>query len=245
MNLYPAIDLYEGQVVRLEKGDFSKKTVYSSDPVAFAREWQEEGAQWLHVVDLEGAKTGIQKNLKPLQEIRKSVSCKIQFGGGLRSLDSIRAILDQGIDRVVVGTKAMDRIFLEKASRDFPAQLAVGLDVRDGVVQTQGWLNSGNPTLQDALHFLHNFSIEVLIYTDIHKDGMLQGPNLNELAHILDQTKSGVILSGGIGSLRDIHEALQLTQSNFEGIIIGKALYEKKLRLIDACQILQQFRGLN
>lgn len=240
MHLYPAIDLYEGQVVRLERGDFSKKKIYSSDPVAFARQWESQGASWLHLVDLEGAKTGVLKNLDSLKTIRQSVSCKIQFGGGVRNLETAETILALGINRVVIGTKAMDAGFLSQACRRFGRQLALGLDIREGIVQTQGWLDSQNPTLESALKFLKDYSIETLIYTDIQKDGMMAGPNFEGLQQVLENTKARVILSGGISSMKDIEACCRLPHKNFDGVIMGKALYENAFQLSEALALVKR-----
>ena len=234
MKIYPAIDLFEGKVVRLERGDFSKQTVYSEDPAAFARKWEVEGAEWLHVVDLEGAKTGVLKNLDSLQKIRKAVGLKIQFGGGLRTMEDMEAVLAGGINRLVLGTKALDPGFFERAVSKFSSRLAVGLDIKDGLVQTQGWLEASGSDLDAALSFFNNSPLETLIYTDIKKDGMLQGPNLGELERILAKTKARVILSGGVGRLEDLEACRKLKQSNFEGVIVGKALYENKFSFGDA-----------
>lgn len=234
MNIYPAIDLYEGEVVRLQKGDFNQKTVYSQDPVAFAKKWEDEGATWIHMVDLEGAKTGIQKNLEHVLKIRKSVKCKIQFGGGFRSVETIDAVVKAGIDRVVVGTKALDETFLKTAIQRFGNKLAIGLDVKNGVVQTQGWLDSQNPTLESALKLLNQFPIQTVIYTDIQKDGMMQGPDFTGLEKVLAATKANVILSGGVSRIEDIQKCRTLKQKNFDGAIVGKALYEGKINLKEA-----------
>lgn len=239
MNLYPAIDLYEGQVVRLERGDFSKKKIYSSDPVAFAKKWENQGAPWLHIVDLEGAKTGVLKNLNSVKAIRKAATCKIQLGGGLRSLEIAESVLSFGIDRVVIGTKAMDAFFLSQACRRFGKQLALGLDIREGIVQTQGWLDNQNPTLETALKFLKDSSIETLIYTDIQKDGMMEGPNFEGLKQVLENTKARVILSGGISSMKDIEACCNLPHKNFEGVIMGKALYENAFQLSEALALVK------
>ena len=237
MLIYPALDLYEGKVVRLEKGEFNKQTVYSLDPVAIARKWSDTGVQWLHIVDLEGAKTGILKNFAALTEIRRAVSCNIQFGGGLRTLDSIEKALASGINRVVLGTKALDAKFCEEVLSRFGRQIAIALDLRDGIVQTQGWLEATSVSLEDALQFLNNFSIQTIIYTDIQKDGMLTGPNLNQLEKILESTHANVILSGGISRLEDLQECQNISKKNFDGVIIGKALYEKKFTLEEALRL--------
>ena len=237
MNLYPAIDLYEGQVVRLEKGDFEKKTVYSQDPETIARQWEEQGAKWLHIVDLEGAKTGILKNLPVIRKIRKTVKCKIQYGGGLRSVEAIETVISEGIDRAVMGTRALDETFFGKAISRFGSKIAVGLDVRDGKVQTQGWLEASGAELETALKHFNSTPLETVIYTDISKDGMLRGPNFEGLWQVLSWTRARVILSGGVTSLGDIEKCSVLTQKNFEGAIIGKALYEGKFKLTEAFRI--------
>ncbi len=237
MNLYPAIDMYEGKVVRLVRGDFQNLTVYSSNPAAQASEWENQGASWIHAVDLEGAKTGILKNLPSLLAIRKTVKCRLQFGGGLRSLEQIEQVLNAGIDRAVLGTKALDGHFFEKALQKFGSKLAVGLDVRDGIVQTQGWLEAGGADLKTALKRFNDFPLETIIYTDIQKDGMLKGPDFVGLAEVLKLSRAGIILSGGVSSLYDIIQCSRRSEKNFEGAIIGKALYEKKFQLKDALKI--------
>ncbi len=170
MNLYPAIDLYDGKVVRLVRGDFQNLTVYSQDPASMAKEWAVQGAAWIHVVDLEGAKTGVLKNLPSLLAIRKAVQCRIQFGGGLRSLEQMEEVLGAGIDRIVLGTKALDETFFQTALQKFKSKIAVGLDTRNGVVQTQGWLESGGADLKAALQRFNDFPLETIIYTDIQKE---------------------------------------------------------------------------
>jgi phosphoribosylformimino-5-aminoimidazole carboxamide ribotide isomerase len=250
MNLYPAIDLYEGEVVRLEKGDFSKKTVYSKDPASQAKEWEAQGSLWIHVVDLEGAKTGILKNLNALKQIREAVNCKIQFGGGLRTLENIQTILSLGINSVVIGTKALDEKFLAQMVGQFKSQIAVGLDAKDDFVQTAGWITSTASTLKMVLQTTENkkslidsCGVETVIYTDIKRDGIMEGPNFEGLISVLNWTKARVILSGGVSSLEDIEKCAALSQKNFEGAIIGKALYEKKFPLSAALERIQRERS--
>ena len=240
MNLYPAIDIYEGKVVRLARGDFQNLTVYSKDPAAIAKEWEAQGAAWIHVVDLEGAKTGILKNLPSLLQIRKAVRCHVQFGGGLRSLEQIQEVIHQGVDRVVLGTKALDGKFFETALAQFGNKLAVGLDTREGMVQTQGWLESGGADLKAALERFNDFPLETIIYTDIQKDGMLKGPDFEGLTDVLKTSRAKIILSGGVSSLQDIEKCAKITAKNFEGAIIGKALYEKNFLLTEAFKAIQK-----
>lgn len=234
MKIYPAIDLYEGKVVRLTRGDFKQETIYSQHPEEMAKEWETQGAKWIHVVDLEGAKTGILKNRESLLRIRKAVKCSIQFGGGLRSYEIVREILEAGIDRVVIGTKALDATFLDKLLSSYKDRIAIGLDIRDGKVQTEGWLKESAQSLSAAVDFLNRYPIGMMIYTDISKDGMLQGPNFVGLSQVLNQAKSRIILSGGVGTLDDIRQAVSLNHPRLEGVIVGKALYEKKFALKDA-----------
>ncbi len=234
MTIYPAIDLCEGKAVRLTKGDFAQKTVYSDFPEQIAEAFESAGASWIHVVDLEGAKTGVFKNLKSVAAIRKKVKCKIQFGGGVRSLEAIEAALQAGASRVVLGTKALDGDFFKKALEKRGPQIAVGMDVRDNKVQTQGWLQGSDVNMEDAVKMFNENSVETLIYTDIQRDGMLRGPNFDRLRDLLGMSRSRIILSGGIGEISDIRQTGEIRASNFEGVIVGKALYEKKFTLQDA-----------
>ena len=237
MNLYPAIDLYQGKVVRLTQGDYNSCVVYSKDPAATAKTWEQEGARWIHVVDLEGAKTGALTNEAPLAAICQNVKAKIQFGGGLRRIQDIEKVFALGVSRVVLGTKALDKTFLEEAILKFKKKIAVGLDVRRDQVKTAGWMRHGDMTLQEALSFFNELGVSTLIYTDIEKDGVLQGPNWEKLSLVLANTQSRVILSGGIGQISDIEKCRALQAPNFEGVIIGKALYEKRFQLSEAVRL--------
>ena len=234
MNLYPAIDLFQGKVVRLTRGDFNACTVYSDNPAETAHVWQSQGAKWIHVVDLEGAKTGQLTNTASLAAICKKVKAKIQFGGGLRKIDDIRTVFDLGVTRVVIGTMALDLAFLKQIVRNFGSGIAVGLDVRHDRVKTAGWVEDGNITLKNALEMIDQTNVQTVIYTDIEKDGVLQGPNWEKLKFVLASTRARVILSGGISQLTDMGECRSISESNFDGVIIGKALYDKRFTLIEA-----------
>jgi len=236
MNLYPAIDLYQGKVVRLTQGDFNTCTIYSNNPGQIAKEWESAGAQWIHVVDLEGAKTGALSNDRWVATICQSVKARVQCGGGLRDMDSIQRILDLGVARVVLGTRALEPVFLEQCVRKFTDRLAVGLDVRGGFVKTSGWTRDGNINLADALAQCDRLGVRTVICTDIDRDGVLEGPNFRKLEEVLSQTQARVILSGGIGTLQDLEKCQTISAPNFEGAIIGKALYEKKFTLTQAFQ---------
>lgn len=234
MELYPAIDLYEGKVVRLTRGDFQNKKVYSDSPEDIALEWQNQGAKWIHVVDLEGAKSGIPINTPSVQAIIKRTKCRLQLGGGIRSLETIERMLHIGVSRVIMGTKALDEAFLQKVIQKFGDQVAVGLDTRNGLVQTQGWLSGSGILLQKFIPVLNQVGVSTLIYTDIQKDGMMSGPNWEGLEEVLSLSKSKVILSGGIATLEDIKHCRSIKHSNFHGVILGKSLYEKSFLLSDA-----------
>jgi len=237
MNLYPAIDIYQGKVVRLTQGDYNACIVYSEDPVATAKGWEQEGAQWIHVVDLEGAKTGTLTCVASLAAICQNVKAKIQFGGGLRQIQDIDKVLALGVSRVVLGTKALDKAFLKKVTSKLKEKIAVGLDVRHDKVKTAGWIHDGNITLPEALKLFDQLGVTTLIYTDIEKDGVLQGPSLEKLSLVLANTKARVILSGGISQISDIEKCRIIQAPNFEGVIIGKALYDKRFRLSEAVRL--------
>lgn len=236
MNLYPAIDLYENKVVRLRKGDFKQMTVYHDRPEETARIWEDQGSKWLHLVNLNGARDGKLANLEALRNIRKSVNCRIQFGGGVRKTEDIQILLDAGAERVILGSRALEPRFLESAFERFPYKIAVGLDVMDGWVKTHGWLAGSGVTLETALKRLDGFAPAAVIVTDIHKDGMLQGPNFEMIQNCLALARFRVILSGGVSSLDDIQKCAAIRNPFFDGAIIGKALYERKFSLAEAFQ---------
>ncbi|OGW68782.1 MAG: 1-(5-phosphoribosyl)-5-[(5-phosphoribosylamino)methylideneamino]imidazole-4-carboxamide isomerase [Omnitrophica bacterium GWA2_50_21] len=238
MILIPAIDLRGGKVVRLIRGQYDQEIVYGQDPAAFALNYEEQGAEWLHVVDLDGALHGEILNLPVLEKIRKSTGLKIEFGGGVRTLETIDQLLRLGIDRVILGTKALQPDFIVKAVELYRDKLAVSLDTHQGMVQVQGWTQQSKITLPEAAAKLWGFGIRYLVYTNISKDGMLSGPDLTGFSDVLRMMEGiQVILSGGIGSLADIEGLKALTNSNFYGCIIGRALYEKKFTLKEAISL--------
>ena len=188
-------------------------------------------------MDLEGAKTGTLTNSAALASICQSVKAKIQFGGGLRNKEDIAKVLALGVSRVILGTKALDKAFLEEMVLAFKDKIAVGLDVRRDQVKTDGWMRHGDITLQEAITFFNELGVSTLIYTDIEKDGVLQGPNWEKLSHVLATSHARVILSGGIGQLSDIEKCRTIPAPNFEGVIIGKALYDKRFKLSEAVRL--------
>ncbi len=238
MLIIPAIDLKDGCVVRYVQGRLNKK-VYSKDPLKTARHWIKAGAQLLHVVDLDGAFTGTPKNLDIVKAIAESVSVPIQFGGGIRKIETIEKLLDFGVWRVVLGTKAVaDRAFLKKAFSKFNDKLIVSLDTKDNVLSIKGWQASFKKT--DVLTFatlLKDMGFKQLIYTDTLKDGTLSGPNIKAIKAILKETGLKLIASGGISSLDDIYKLKKFEKQGLTGVIIGKALYEGKFTLTQALKL--------
>jgi phosphoribosylformimino-5-aminoimidazole carboxamide ribotide isomerase len=234
MIVIPAIDLKNGRCVRLRQGDMAAETVYSEDVPSVARKWQEAGASVIHVVDLNGAVDGEPRNLPHIEAVMKTVSVKIQVGGGIRNMDSVRRYLHAGVSRVVLGTAALtDRTFLEQACKEFPRRILLGLDARDGKVAVKGWTAVSETKAIDLLKELSGYEIGAVIYTDISRDGMLSGPNIPALKEVVAFSSFPVIASGGITRVEDLR-AVQSIGPRIEGAIVGKALYDGKLDLAAA-----------
>lgn len=226
MVVIPAIDLKDGRCVRLRQGDMAAETVYSEDVVAVARKWQECGAGLIHVVDLNGAVGGEPKNLPQIEAIHKAVTVDVQVGGGIRTIETVRQYLKAGVSRVVLGTAAlMDRAFLAQACVEFPRQIVLGLDARDGKVAVKGWTAVSETKAIDLLNEVSGLAIGAVIYTDIARDGMLNGPNLTALREVAATSAFPVIASGGISRIEDLL-AVRSLGSKIEGAIVGKALYD-------------------
>ncbi len=229
MVVIPAIDLKDGRCVRLRQGDMAAETVYSDDVAAVARQWQQSGAGWIHVVDLNGAVGGEPKNLVQIESVMNTVNVKVQVGGGIRTIETARRYMHAGVARVVLGTAAItDRRFLEQACREFPNQIVLGLDARDGRVAVKGWTTVSDVKAIDLLQELSGFAITAVVYTDIARDGMLIGPNLPALKEIVASSSFPVIASGGISQIEDLL-AVRSLGPRIEGAIVGKALYDGKL----------------
>ena len=231
MLIIPAIDLKDGQCVRLTQGDMQRATVYSSDPAAMARKWQDDGASLLHVVDLNGAFEGQPKNLAQVEAIAAAVSIPIEVGGGIRSLDTVRMYLGVGARRIVMGTTALKhREVLEEILEMFPDRVVVSIDAKNGMVATDGWKTVSNVSASEAVKSFAGLAISAVIYTDIARDGMMEGPNMSSLKLIVDASPVPVIASGGITSIEDII-AIKALGPRIEGVVLGKALYEGKINL--------------
>lgn len=238
MIVLPAIDIRNGQCVRLRQGDFTQATVYDADPLQVALRWQEAGASWLHIVDLDGAIAGQPVNVDLIARIRKSVSLHIEFGGGLRSIAHIEQVLRPGVDRVVLGTVALtDRALLIEALERWKERIAVGLDARNGQVAIAGWQKTSEVQATNLARELSKLGVQRFIYTDIGRDGMLQGPNFNALQAMKQASTSSLIASGGIHSLDDLRE---LAAMGIEGAIVGKALYTGHIDLAEAIREIER-----
>jgi phosphoribosylformimino-5-aminoimidazole carboxamide ribotide isomerase len=235
MVLFPAIDLKGGRCVRLEQGKPEREKAYSDDPASIAREWVRQGAQWLHVVDLDGALSTEPQNLASLRAIRAAVDIPIQFGGGNRTIDIVSTVIGIGIDRVVLGTAALQSAeFLKKACQRFARKIAVGIDARGGKVAIKGWREATDVDAAEFAQKAAEAGADLIIYTDIARDGMLTGPNLHALKHMAEHSSLPIIASGGISSLDDIRAVAQVAPERITGMIIGKALYEGNFSLEEA-----------
>lgn len=240
MFVIPAIDLRDGKVVRWVRGDESQEIVYSDDPVSFAKSYEDSGAKWLHVIDLQGAISGNQSNLGVLREIRQQTSMKIECGGGIRTQENILTLIDCGIDRVIIGTKALDQEFISAAVKNIGEKLAVSLDCREGYVSIDGWINQSDVLATAMIPILESLGVSTMVYTNIKHDGMLQGPDTEGLKKVLAVTKQmNVIASGGISSIADLKSLHMLNHPNLFGVITGRALYENKFNLKEALNVIQ------
>jgi phosphoribosylformimino-5-aminoimidazole carboxamide ribotide isomerase len=233
--LLPAIDIRGGQAVRLERGDFSKETVYDADPLDAARKWVEEGARQLHVVDLDGAREGRPVNLDHLRRITRELDVPVQYGGGLRSFVAVRDALAAGAQRVVLGTAAYNDVdFLDSVLAQWGSRVIVAIDVRDGYVSVSGWTEKTQMPPEDVIHRMQGRGVKQFVYTNVDHDGMLDGPDLEEIERMAGVIRGRFLYSGGIGSLDDLRGLAGLRQVNLGGVIVGKALYEGRFTIREA-----------
>jgi phosphoribosylformimino-5-aminoimidazole carboxamide ribotide isomerase len=239
--LYPAIDIRGGQAVRLLQGDYERETAYDSDPVDAAKRWAGEGAEILHVVDLDGAKAGAPQNLDAVQRIAAAVECPIQVGGGLRDAESVAAVLDAGAARVVIGTAALrNPEFLAEMLERHGERVVVSVDARDGKVSLSGWTESSDVDVVDAVAELGRRGVSRFLCTAIEVDGTMEGPALGELGRIAAATDARVIASGGVGDLTHLESLSTLHAPNVEGAIVGRALYERQFTVAQAIAALHR-----
>ena len=237
MLVIPAIDLMEGKCVRLLRGEADTKVVYSDDPVAVARKWEALGAEFLHLVDLDGAIKGEISNLRHVEEIVRSVKIPAEFGGGVRSMEQISEVLETGVQRVVLGTKACHRDFLEEALSRFGDSIAVGIDAKGGMVAVEGWTRSTSLLAVDFARQVERMGTKTVIFTDIAVDGTLQGPSLMSIEGLARMVSMDIIASGGVSSIEDIRQLRPLEKDGVIGVIVGKGLYEGTLDLSEAVRV--------
>ena len=243
MILYPAIDISEGQAVRLVQGDFAEKTVYRDSPLEAARAWVDAGARFLHVVDLDGARTGTPKSLGHLEQIAHELAVPVQYGGGLRSLPAVRDALRAGAERVILGTAAYTDVdFLDDVLGAYRERVIVSVDTRGGNVSTSGWQTTTQMPADSVIERLQNRGVRSFIYTNVDKDGMLQGPDPDEVRRIAAVVRGRFLYSGGIGTLDHLRALRDLRQVNLGGVVVGKALYEGNFTVPEGQQALEPTR---
>ena len=239
MKIYPAIDLKEGQCVRLKQGKFDQMEIFSNDPVAVAVNWAEAGAELIHVVDLDGALSGAPGNLGPIRKILGEVRVPIQVGGGIREMEIIRKYIAMGVSRVVLGTSVVKNLGLLKlAAETYPGRIVAGIDAKGGKVAITGWTDVTSESAMEYAVRISSYGIAAVIYTDIDKDGMMEGPNIPRITEMASAISVPLVVSGGVSSLEDVRKILKV--GNVEGMIIGKALYSGAVSLKEAVSLTRE-----
>ena len=239
MIIFPAIDIKDGVCVRLIKGDFRQITSYENTPIDQAIKYFRNGFNNIHIVDLDGALRGRAVNSNIIKEIVKKVKSKIQIGGGIRTIDDISHWIDLGVDRIVMGTAAVENIeLLKTACKKFENKIAVSLDVKDGLIALSGWKKQTNISAIDFIKKIQNFGVSRIIYTDIYKDGTKQGPNIKDTVELSNKAKIPLVISGGISSIEDIKRIKSLNNPNIEGVIIGKAIYDGDIKISNLAELI-------
>ena len=234
MKIFPAIDIKDKKCVRLIKGDFENKIEYETSPIDQAKNYRDQGFKNLHIVDLDGALTGETVNLNMIKEIVSKHDLKIEIGGGVRSIESIKQYINAGAEKVILGSAAIkNKEFLKEACEKFINKIALGLDAKDGILSVSGWKENLNIKTLDFLKEVNNFGVSRIIYTDINRDGMKTGPNFNETIKIAEISNCPVVISGGVSSIKDIKKAKKLNNKKIEGVIVGKAIYDGDVKLDD------------
>lgn len=240
MLIIPAIDLKDGQAVRLKQGDFSRSTVYSSDPVEVALKWHEAGAGRIHIVDLDGSLAGTPRNMEVIRRIADRVGTPIELGGGIRDLATIEAYFDAGIRFAILGSVALKKPELVKAAcGKYPGRIIVGIDARDGMVAVEGWTEATTKSAVELARSFEQFNLDSIIYTDINRDGMETGVNVEATRRLAESIRVPVTASGGVASLQDIRELKKVEPSGIRAVIIGKALYTGAINLEEAIRVSQ------
>jgi len=244
MILFPAVDLKNGQCVRLEQGDMARATVFNLDPAAQAKSFADQGFEYLHVVDLDGAFAGKPVNAQAVEAMLREVKMPVQLGGGIRDLKTVEAWLDKGITRVIIGTAAVrDPELVKAAAKAFPGRVAVGLDARDGKVAVEGWAEVSEVTALEIARRFEDAGVAAIIFTDIARDGLLKGLNLDATIALADQISIPVIASGGLASIDDVKAMLTPRAGKLEGAIAGRALYDGRLSPSEALALIRRARA--
>jgi phosphoribosylformimino-5-aminoimidazole carboxamide ribotide isomerase len=234
MILYPAIDIMDGRAVRLVQGRFEDATTYHDDPLEAARSWVDAGARYLHVVDLDGARAGEPQSIEHLRRIVQGTGVPVQYGGGLRTVEAVRDALRAGAERAIVGTAAFrDVDFLDEVLESFGPRIVVSVDVRDGFISTAGWTQTTELPAADAISRLHDRGVASFVYTNVDRDGRLEGPNVEEVRRVAEAVRGRFLYSGGIGRREDLQALAALRQVNLSGVIVGRALYEKRFTVAE------------
>jgi phosphoribosylformimino-5-aminoimidazole carboxamide ribotide isomerase len=234
--IIPAIDLKDGKCVRLLQGKKEEVTVYSDDPASMAEHWVDRGARMLHVVDLDGAFSGEQRNIEKIQDIRKRIHIPMQLGGGIRDMERISRLMEMGVDRIIIGTSAANNPeIIQEAAEKFPGQVLAGIDAKDGMVAVKGWVEVTEWRALDFAEKMEELGASGIIYTDISRDGMLTGPNVEAMSKMVETVRIPVIASGGVSNLDDIRSLMQI--KDLWGVITGKALYSGSLDLRQAIEV--------
>lgn len=243
MRIIPAIDIRGGKVVRLTQGLADKEKVYSESPIDVAKKWDSFGVEMIHIVDLDAAFEGSLKNIGIVEKIAKSVKAKIELGGGMRTAENIRAAFNCGVEKVVIGTKALDSDFLKMIVGIYGDRIVVGIDAKNGIVRTKGWLLDTRIKAVDLSRDIEKAGVKTINYTDIARDGTLEGPNLKSMRDMLEATNIKVVVGGGISKIEDIEKLKALEEFGLEGVIVGKALYEGSIELGEAIKICKKTGG--
>jgi phosphoribosylformimino-5-aminoimidazole carboxamide ribotide isomerase len=244
--LFPAIDLKDGLCVRLEQGDMARATVFSRDPAAQAHAFEMQGFRYLHLVDLDGAFAGKPVNAAAVDRILETIAIPVQLGGGIRDTATVEAWLEKGVTRVIIGTAAVrDPPFVRQAAHDFPRRIAVGLDARDGKVAVEGWAQTSELTALDIARRFEDAGVAAIIYTDVARDGMLQGINWDATIALADAISIPVIASGGFASIEDVKALVAPRARKLQGAIVGRALYDGRVDPAEALRLIRETRGQN
>lgn len=238
MIIIPAVDIKDGKCVRLLQGNMNDETVFYDSPVTAARKWEEMGAQLLHIVDINGAITGSLQNVKFIEEIISAINIPIQVGGGIRTIEAVESYLTLGVKRVIIGTSAVkDASFIKDVCKEYHDRIIIGIDAKDGMAAMQGWVETSERTAEDCIKEFEGTGVAGIVYTDISRDGMMKGPNIEGIKRIAKLVDIPVIASGGIAGIEDIKKIINLEQYGVCGMIIGKALYTGAISLKEAMRV--------